>query len=241
MRAKILLPPFILIVASQAAAQSVPPQVHLGGSFIVAEPQQEFANYVNTSLGGSINALWTPWPESVLGFRFEGGVISYGRETRHIPFSSRANRVDVRQTTSNMIAFVHAGPQFTWTRGLVRPYIAPSAGLTYIATMTSLNGDGEESFASNTHQKDANLSFGATAGVYVDVLRGRVPVALDLSTRYTRNGIASYLIEGSIQDNPDGSISFDPIRSSTNLLTFHIGVSVGIVDDDTKSEDYDRD
>ena len=241
MRAKMLLPSFLFLVASQASAQTTPPHVHLGGSFIVAEPQQEFGDYVNTSFGGSINVLWTPQPESGLGVRFEGGMISYGNETKRIPFSSRANRVDVRQTTSNMIAFVHAGPQFTWTRGVLRPYIAPSAGLTYIATMTSLNGGGEESFASNTHQKDANLSVGATGGVYLSVLRGRVPVALDLSTRYMHNGTASYLIEGSIQDNPDGSISFDPIRSRANMLTFHIGVSVGIVDDDTKSGDNDDD
>src|SRR5688572_26299978 len=136
MRAKMLLPSFVLLIGSQAVAQSTPPKVHLGASFIVAEPQQEFGNYVSTSLGGSINALWTPQPESALGIRFEGGVINYGHETQRIPFSSRANRVDVRQTTSNMMAFVHAGPQFTWMRGPVRPYVAPSAGLTYIATMT---------------------------------------------------------------------------------------------------------
>ena len=241
MRARMLLPTLVFLVTSQAAAQSVPPKVYLGGSFIVAEPQQEFGNYVDTSFGGSINALWTPWPESALGFRFEGGAIGYGNETKRIPFSSRGNRVEVKQTTSNIIAFVHAGPQFTWTRGQLRPYLAPSAGLTYIATGTSLSGEGEESFASDTHQKDTKFSFGATGGVYVSVARGKVPVALDLSTRYTHNGTASYLIEGSIQDNPDGSISFDPIRSRANILTFHIGVSVGIVDDDTDREDNDDD
>ena len=242
MRVKILLPAFVSLVATSAGAQQLP-KVHLGGSFIVAEPQQEFSNYVDTSFGGSINALWTPDPLSGFGLRAESGVIGYGNESRRLalPIGSRVRDVDVRETTSNMIAFVQAGPQFTLARGAVRPYIAPSLGFTYIATMTSLNGDGEESFASKTHQSDMNFSYGGTGGVYVSVLRGKVPVALDLSTRYLRNGRASYLVEGSIEENPDGSITFDPIRSRANMLTFQLGVSVGIVDDGVKGRDNEDD
>ena len=39
---------------------------------------------------------------------------------------------------------------------------------------------------------------------------------------------AEYLREGDIQDNPDGSITLFPVRSDTDLLTFHVGFSVGI-------------
>ena len=231
MRAKMLLPLFLLLPLSAASAQTLP-KFHFGADFIVAEPQQEFSNYVNTSLGGSLSGLWTPDPLSGFGLRVEGGAIGYGNESRRIPLSfGRVTDVDVRQTTSNMIAFLHAGPQFMLTRGFVRPYIAPSLGLTYIVTMTSLSGSGEESFADDTHYKDTKFSYGATGGVYVPILKGKVPLALDLAARYTHNGTASYLVEGSIRDNPDGSISFEPIRSRTNMMTFNIGVSVGIVDD----------
>ena len=65
MRAKMLLPLLLLLPVSRANAQTLP-KVHLGADFVVAEPQQEFSNYVNTSYGGSLNVLWTPEPLSSL-------------------------------------------------------------------------------------------------------------------------------------------------------------------------------
>ena len=40
---------------------------------------------------------------------------------------------------------------------------------------------------------------------------------------------AEYLREGDIRDNQDGSITLFPVRSDTDLLTFHIGLTVGLV------------
>lgn len=37
-----------------------------------------------------------------------------------------------------------------------------------------------------------------------------------------------YLREGSIQEEPDGTISFTPIESETNLLWLQFGVSIGL-------------
>ena len=36
------------------------------------------------------------------------------------------------------------------------------------------------------------------------------------------------MLAADIEDNPDGSITLYPVRSDTDLLTFHIGFSVGI-------------
>ena len=72
------------------------------------------------------------------------------------------------------------------------------------------------------------LAYGGGAGLYIPVRRGHSPISIDAGLAYRRNGRADYLLEGGIEDNPDGSITLDPIRSDTDLLTFHIGVSVGI-------------
>jgi len=52
------------------------------------------------------------------------------------------------------------------------------------------------------------------------------PLDLDLGLRYHRGGEAYYLREGSIIDNPDGSITFDPLRSRTAFLVYAIGVQL---------------
>ena len=223
----------LLCTALPLDAQTPDPQttrVYLGGSFIVAEPQQDFRDHVNTSFGGSLNVLWLPATNSPLALRFEGGGIGYGSETKRVPLSPTiGGRVMVDLTTNNLIAFAHAGPQLSMTRGAVRPYIAPTAGIAYIATVSSVSGDdSSENFASDTNYDDTQFSYGATAGTYVKVSTGRTPIALDLSVRYHRNGQASYLKKGGIRDNPDGTISFDPVRSSIDMLTFQIGASFGI-------------
>jgi len=53
-------------------------------------------------------------------------------------------------------------------------------------------------------------------------------VSLDLGVKYHNNGEAEYLREGDIIDNEDNTITVFPTRSDTDLLTFHIGVSIGI-------------
>lgn len=229
--AKALLPLLLILAATPALAQDFtetaapkPARVFLGGNFIIAEPQQDFGDYVNTSFGGSVNLLWKAAPRGPLGLRVEGGMIGYGSEHQDV----QLGRVTLDMTTSNLIGFAHVGPQLMLPRGLIQPYVSPSLGFTYIATVSSLSGDDSESFASDTNYKDFLFSYGATAGVLVPIARGKVPVSIDLSARYFHNGKASYLVEGSIQDHPDG-ITFDPIRSNANLVTFQIGVSAGIV------------
>jgi len=231
MRTATLVPLVLLSLVTPLSAQRPKaPHVFLGGSFIIAQPQQEFDDYINTSFGGSLHVLWKPDANGALGLRFEAGGIGYGNENKHVPFGT-TGRVTLDLTTSNFIAFAHVGPQLTARFGAIRPYLAPTAGFAYIATVSSLKGDDDGSaFAHDTNYDDLLLSYGATGGIYIPLSRGRTPVLLDLSARYNQNGRASYLVKGSIQDNPDGTISYDPINSRANLLTFQVGVSIGVVD-----------
>ena len=47
--------------------------------------------------------------------------------------------------------------------------------------------------------------------------------ALDLGVRYHSGSEASYLREGSIQDNPDGSITITPLISETPFMMYSFG------------------
>ena len=68
----------------------------------------------------------------------------------------------------------------------------------------------------------------ATAGLYVPLRRGASPISLDLGATYRNAGRAAYLREGDIEDLPDGGIAIRPRHSDTDLLSFHLGVAVGI-------------
>lgn len=223
-----------LVSALPLNAQSIdrplrPIHWQVGASFVVAEPQEEFRDNVGTSFGGSVNGLWTPEANGVVGLRMEAGVIGYGSETKRVMLSPTVGgRIMVDLNTSNIITFAHIGPQFTFRTPNASPYIAPSIGFTYIATVSSVSGHHGDSFAEDTNYDDGMFSYGATAGSLVPVSRGRVPVSIDVSVRYHHNGPASYLVKGSIQDNPDGTISFNPYHTNANLLTFQIGASVGL-------------
>ena len=86
-----------------------------------------------------------------------------------------------------------------------------------------------ESFAEDTNFDDAQFSWGGGAGVLVPLFQNaRSLVFLDLGARYHDNGRnVRYLREGGIRDLPGGGVQMDVIRSRADLVTWHVGVSVG--------------
>src|SRR5919202_1492482 len=94
-----------------------------------------------------------------LAARLDGGFLNYGRETLRLPLSDRAGggRVRLDVTTTNDIVWLGVGPQIMAPRGLVRPYINGTAGVSYFATVSSVSGrdDLNASFAHDTNLEDA--------------------------------------------------------------------------------------
>lgn len=204
-----------------------------GGSFTIAQTQGEFSDYVDGGLGGNLHYIHALDPAGWLALRVDGGFAIYGYERQRVPLSSTlGGRILVDLTTSNDIAWIGVGPQIGVPNGSLRPYVNGYAGYSYLATSSSVSGtdyyyDDEDLFTT-TNFDDWSFSYGGGAGVYIPVRGGSQPVSIDLGVRYHNNGEAEYLREGDIQDNPDGSITLYPVRSDTDLLTFHIGFSVGI-------------
>src|SRR5688500_16548648 len=167
-----------------------------------------------------------------LAVRVDGGFAIYGYERQRVPLSpTLGGRIMVDLTTSNDIAWIGVGPQIGVPDGTLKPYVNGYAGLSYLATTSSVESSryyDDEDYFSTTNFDDWSFSYGGGAGLYIPVRGGPQPVSIDLGVRYHNNGVAEYLREGDIQDNEDGSITLFPVRSDTDLLTFLIGFSVGI-------------
>ncbi|HEV2147086.1 MAG TPA: outer membrane beta-barrel protein [Longimicrobiaceae bacterium] len=203
---------------------------YAGASFNYARPQGEFRNFVDHGFGGDVHFLYQPAARGILGLRFDAGFVNYGHERMRVPLSSSiGGRILVDVNTTNNIAHLGVGPQIGLPDGRLRPYVGGFVGLTYLYTESSVDGrDDDRSFARTTHYDDATFSYGGRAGLYVPLRGGPSPISLDVGVVYLESGEAEYLREGDIIDNPNGSISFTPSRSDTDLLTFRVGVTVGI-------------
>jgi hypothetical protein len=139
-------------------------------------------------------------------------------------------RILLDLTTTNSIAYLNIGPQLMLPDGPVRPYVNAAIGGSYFGTSSSVSGtDGnDDDFASTTNFDDITFAWAGGGGILISLSRGRTPVMLDLGMRYHGNGEVEYLKKGDITDNPDGTITVSPTRSEANLLTFQLGVQIGV-------------
>ena len=207
------------------------PRMRFGINFTVAQPLEEFSDYVNTGFGATGSFTYKLDRRGIFGIRLDGGFLQYDNEKKRVCVSSTIGcRVQVDLTTSNNIFVLGIGPELSVPSGFIRPYVSGSVGLAYFFTESSVEGtrNDDQPFASTTNYDDGKLAYTGTAGVLIPVRAGRQPVFIDFGARYHRNGEMRYLRKGSIIDNPDGSITINPIRSEANLLTYHLGVQVGI-------------
>lgn len=230
----------LLLAAVPAAAQDCdcddpwyeprPTGGYVNGGLALARTQGEFSDYVDGGIGFDLGYLHALDSEGWFALRVDGGMLIYGYETQRVPLSNTiGGRVLVDVNTSNNIAFIGIGPQIGVPDGRLMPYVNGYVGYSYIWTGSSVRGTWDhEPFAETTNFSDGTFGYGGGGGVYVPLRGGASPVSLDLGVRYQNNGRAEYLRSGDIQDNNDGTITVYPVQSDTDLLTFRIGVSVGV-------------
>jgi opacity protein-like surface antigen len=219
--------------AAQSASRSevLKPVVGWGGlSLIVGVPTGEFQDYIDAGFGGDASFVLPVKHDSPLALRADLGFLVYGSETKRVCFSQTVGcRIELDLTTTNSILQGTIGPQLMLPTGAVRPYVHAGIGFGYFATTSSVDGTNDnEDFASTRNFSDATFQWTGGGGLLVRLSSGKTPVLLDLGARYNANGSVEYLKEGDIHDQPDGSITFTPTRSDANLLTFNIGVVIGI-------------
>ncbi|HET9982944.1 MAG TPA: hypothetical protein VFQ38_05140 [Longimicrobiales bacterium] len=216
---------------AQQPAEYGPARHFAGAAVIVAQPVGAFADNVDVGFGLGGHLLVGAARGGALALRLDAGVVNYGRTTKEVCFSSTVGcRVKLDLTTMNNIAYGQIGPQVMVPTGRVRPYANAGIGVSYFGTESSVKGTsgGQDDFARTTNFDDATFAWGAGGGLVIPVSFGRVPVSIDLGARYHGNGKVEYLREDGITDNPDGSISIHPTRSNADLVTYQVGVSIGL-------------
>jgi hypothetical protein len=209
-----------------------PSRAFAGIHLMATQPLGEFDDYIDWGGGVGGVFLYAFDRQGALGLRVNLGLMIYGHETKRVPLSPSLGRIRVDVSTSNNIFVMGIGPQVMLPSGVVRPYLNGTAGLSYFFTRSSVEGSSDiEPFASSTNFDDATFAWSAGGGLYIPLRRGngrKNPVSLDVGAQYHANGEARYLREGSIREDDTGEIFFDPIRSQTDLITYRLGITVGL-------------
>ena len=197
---------------------------------IAAEPVGELGAYFDQGFGGQLSVGIPVDDYGLFRIVADLGFLIYGHERQSYCMSLPVGcRIGLDLTTTNNIAFGGIGPELALPLGVVEPYVRGMMGFSYWFTNSSLSGyDDDHDFGNTTHLWDLVAAWRAAAGVRLRVSSGRNPVSIDFGVERHENGIADFLTEGDIVDHADGSISIFPHRSEANLLTYHVGISIGI-------------
>jgi hypothetical protein len=222
---------FIFASASAADAQfsnvtMLPSRFSVGGDLALSQPKGEFANNVPNGYGFDLTGMFRLDPQGYFNLRADLGGIRYGHERQRVGFPV-SGRVAVDLNTDNQIGFGAFGVQLQIPDGWFRPYANAAVAATYFWTESSISGaDNSESFLQTTNLDDWSHAWVFGGGVMIPF--GRSIGALNLGARYHYGASATYLKEGDITDNPDGSINLNPRNSKTDLVLWQLGVSFAI-------------
>ncbi|HEY0969693.1 MAG TPA: hypothetical protein VGE02_01815 [Gemmatimonadales bacterium] len=240
MRTHILAALALVLLAPMAGAQGEqddvltrPIRSQVGGHVYYAQAVGDFSDYIDHGWGGALHGTFLASESGALGIRFDGSYMNYGRETVRDVCSLPGNcRVTVDVTTTNNVAYAAVGPQLQVPYGPLRPYVAPQVGWTFIWTTSSIedSDDRDRSPLDTENINDNTFSYGGVAGILLPFTTQnvRTPISLDMGVRYMRNGRVRYLREGDIIDNPTGPPTFDIQRSRADLVTYFVGITVGV-------------
>ncbi len=233
-----------LLLALTLCAALFAQNARLDIGFAVASPRGEFDEHVNGSgYGLNLGAHFAPVEYFSIGAA--GGFFVYGDKTTHRPFSTTIPEVTVEVNTTNNLANFHATMQLIAPVKYVKPYIEGRFGLNYLWTQTSIRDESDsEDIASSTNFDDAALSYGAGAGLYIQLwecpntrARGNrrghgscgagkaQRVFLDFKALYLRGGTAEYMKEESIYVE-SGTVYYLVDKSATDLMQYSLGVGI---------------
>ena len=235
MRPIALIASLILVTVSATVSEAqgrapyrAQPRLVVFGDAVMSKPKGEFANYVDQGFGFNGGAMLRIDPAGMFGIRAEIGGLQYGRERMPVAFDF-SGRLSADVVTSNTIGWLGIGPQFTFPAGPIRPYANAAIALTNFRTTSSIEDrQTSENFATTENASDFSSAVVFGGGIYVPI-GGRMSTAmLTIGGKYYYGGEATYLPEGGIQDNPDGSITLFPARTKTDFVIWQLGVTVGI-------------
>jgi hypothetical protein len=207
----------------------------VGGDFLVGLPQNEFRDNIDEEGYGFSGHFGYFIGHTPIMVGADIGYLNYGTETRLEPFSGTIPDVIVEVRTTNNILMLHGFARVQPQEGALRPYVEGLWGFKYLFTRTSIE---EEVFnqpiASYTNFDDLASSWGLGAGIDIRLWEawprpaggGIFDVSLNLSARYLWGSEAEYLKKGSIRQDPDGGVTYEVLRSKTEMLIPQVGLRI---------------
>lgn len=213
----------IIIISTITEAQTA------GGSFMIGSPQGEFRENVNR-LGYGIQLQGTLWGTSYerpVTLGVDLGYMIYGEIDERRAWTGFPG-IYLNLNRTNSIANLHLFLQISPFSGNVKPYVEGLVGGSYLFTTSTVKSENsDEEIASSTNYDDFSFSYGAGGGFQFLLSKDLGDVSrlfLDLKVRYLLGSEAEYLTEESVLINNLGDTIFRPVKSKTDLMTFHIGV-----------------
>ena len=199
-------------------------------TFIQSRPQGGLAQNIPRGYGVDGAYLFRLDRQGAFALRFGAGIVDYGHEAKHVPLSPTIGRVEVKVKTTNYLSQLTVGPQFTWPRGVVRPYVSAGIGAQVFFTESNVEdlGSNDSSDLSTTNLSDWTSAWTFGAGVYLPISRGHTNVSVDAGVQFVHGGRAQYLKPGSIQDNGN-QIQITPLESAdTRVALVRLGIRIGL-------------
>jgi hypothetical protein len=207
-------------------AGPLPSRFSVAGDFVISQPKGEFANNVPSGYGFDVAGMFRLDPKGYFNIRADLGGVQYGSETQRVNFPN-TGRVSLDVETSNRIGFGSIGAQLQIPDGWLRPYANAAIATTYFWTESALSEtDGYEDSFNTTNYDDWSRAWVFGGGLMIPF--GNSMGGLNLGAKYHYGAQAAYLREGDITDNPDGTITLNPRRSTTDMVVWQVGVSFTI-------------
>ncbi len=219
---------YLLLSSTPALAQ----KLDIGGDFLIGLPQNAFRDNIRDEGYGFSGHVGYFLGDTPIMVGADIGYLKYGTEKRREPLSESIPDVTVEVRTTNNIFMLHGFARVQQQEGPVRPYVEGLWGFKYLFTRTSIKDElFDETIAASTNFSDLAGSWGIGTGVDIRLWEGQkrgspYDVNLNLSAKYLWGSKAEYLKKGSIIRYPDGSISYDVLRSKTDMLLPQIGIRV---------------
>lgn len=205
---------------------SVPSRFQVGIDAVLSQPKGEFATNIGNGYGLNGTGMFRLDPKGFLNIRADVGTVQYGRETQRVPYAPITGRINLDVETTNNIAWGSIGGQLQVANGWFRPYANAAIAYTDFSTRSKLTGsDDNYEYASTTNQHDGSRAWLFGGGVVIPFGNKFALGGINLGARYYYGGRATYLREGDIIDNADGTIRVNPRNSKTDLVLWQLGAS----------------
>ena len=225
----------LLLMAQGLDAQELPralesraPVVYIDFAGLASNAVGEFGDLVGAGGGVNLSAKVFLLEDSrKFGLRADLGWVIYGLESVPTCISDPC-RVQTDIKTSNNIFYFGLGPEVILIRGRFEPYVYGTLGTSVFNTGSTLQGEyfnGADTHLNTTHLNDWTFAWRAGGGIRYGIWED---VSVDFGVEHHGNGVVDYLTKGDVIDDPDGKVSINPRRSEANLLTFRLGVSLGL-------------